>query len=264
MSDFFTTKHVGVPDPVKPGHIAFNGNVKAVSFSTMTTFEQCPHAVYLSKIQGITGISGPAADRGSRLHELLENYVLGTVDKVNWKLFKAGNFHAPIIDTFREAHSTKPQTCVPELQLAFTKDMKKTTWESRTAWLRAMIDVAWFKSNTHAVLYDYKSGSNQAAAKHRAQLMLYALLMFIRYERLETIEVAPIYLDQRLDNFYTSYTRNDLELYWPRYLKRLQQVTECEDFQPNAGPFSCKWCQHKVVQISLNQTEPACRYAYIK
>jgi len=198
------------------------------------------------------------------LHKLLEDYVLGTVDKVNWKLFKAGNYHAPIIDSFHEAHSTKPRTCVPELQLAFTKNMKKTTWDAKNVWLRAMIDVVRWQGHKHCVIYDYKTGSNQSAAKHRAQLMLYALLMLIRYPKLETIEVTAIYLDQRVDNFYTSYIRNDLDLYWPRYLKRLQAVTECEDFQPNPNGFTCKWCQHKIKQEGLGQTKPACEFAYVR
>jgi len=142
--------------------------------------------------------------------------------------------------------------------------MKTTKWDAKNVWLRGMIDVVKWESKTHCTIYDYKTGSNQSAAKHRSQLMLYSLLMFIRYPKLETIEATPIYLDQRIDNFYTSYTRNDVDLFWPRYLKRLQAVTECQDFQPNPNGFTCKWCQHKIKQEGLGQTKPACEFAYVK
>ena len=263
MADFFTNKHHDYPDTKPTQQVLFTGQVPSVSFSTLSTFEQCPYAVYLNKVVKIQGISGPAADRGSKLHELLEQYVLGNTSEINWKAFKAGDYHAPIIDSFRAAHSAKPKSCVPELLLAFKKDLSKCKWDAKDVWLRGAIDVALFDGRTKATLYDYKSGSNSSAAKHRAQLMLYALLMFIRYPKLETIRVAAMYLDLKLDVFYTNYTRSDVDLYWPRYLARLQAVTNCDNFQPNPNGFTCKWCQHKKVQTDLLQVVPACEFAYV-
>jgi RecB family exonuclease len=260
MSDFFTNKHEDYPDPVETTDPEFTGQVHSVSFSTLSTFEQCPYSVFLSKVQGIASKGNEASNRGSRLHELLENYVLGNTDEVNWKLFKAYDYHAPIIESFREAHSSKPKACVPEYQLAFNKNMVKTKWDAKNVWIRAMIDVMWRKSSTHAVLYDYKTGSNQSAAKHRSQLMLYALLYMLRNPKIESVEVAAIYLDLKIDNFYTSYNRNDINLYWPRYHARLKQVTECREFKPNPNGFTCKWCEHKKIQDGAKK--PACAYAY--
>jgi RecB family exonuclease len=148
-----------------------------------------------------------------------------------------------------------------EYPLAFTKDLKSCKWDSKNVWLRAAIDVVLRKSKKAVVLYDYKTGSNQSAAKHRSQLMLYALLYMLKHTNIEHVEVAAIYLDLKLDNFYTSYTRNDIDLYWPRYLGRLQAVTDCRTFEPNPNGFTCKWCQHKKINEQLGQTKPACEYA---
>lgn len=263
MTQFFSKRHEDYPDPVKSEEIQFNGQVQSVSFSTLSTYEQCPYAVYLSKVKSIPSVSGPAADRGSDLHNLLENYVLGNVAEVNWKRFKSGDYHEPLVEHFRRTHRTKPKACIPEFQMAFTKDLKKTKWGAKNTWLRAMIDIVIHSSKSDVRLYDYKTGSNQSAAKHRSQLMLYALLYMLWNEKVENVEVAAVYLDLKLDNFYTSYTRNDLELYWPRYLARLQQVTEQQSYQPNPNGFTCKWCQHKKANENIGQVEPACEFAYI-
>jgi RecB family exonuclease len=147
-----------------------------------------------------------------------------------------------------------------EYPLAFTKDLKSCKWDSKNVWLRAAIDVVLRKSKKAVVLYDYKTGSNQSAAKHRSQLMLYALLYMLKHTNIEHVEVAAIYLDLKIDNFYTSYNRNDINLYWPRYYARLKQVTECREFKPNANGYTCRFCEHRTIQDKAEK--PACAYAY--
>jgi len=261
MSGFFTDTHKDYPDAPKPEVEKFSGIVPSVSFSSMSTFEQCPYAVYLSKVCSIRGLGSPATDRGSKLHELLEEYVLGTTDEINWKQFKSGKFHAPIIDQFRELY--QQDKCVPELKIAFTKEMQLTKWDADDCWLRGAIDVTTYDTPQTAKIYDYKSGNNASAAKHRAQLMLYAMMLFLSQPEVQTIEAAAIYLDHKITNFYTSYRRSDVNLYWPRYQQRLARVTDCRDFQPNPNAFSCRWCQHKTIQEELGQVEPACKFAYV-
>ena len=100
------------------------------------------------------------------------------------------------------------------------------------------------------------------AAKHRSQLMLYAMMMFLAYPELQKIKCAAIYLDIKKDLFFTDFTRSDLDILWTRYKWRLQQVTDCQDFQPNPNGFTCKWCQHKKPQPDLGQDKRACEFAH--
>jgi len=263
MPGFFTKTHERYPDTPKPEVEKFTGTVPSVSFSSLSTFEQCPHAVYLNKVQSIPGLGSTATDRGSKLHDLLEQYVLGNTDEVNWKLLKSGKYHTPLIDQFRDL--AQNGNCIPELKIAFREDMTPTTWEANDCWLRGAIDVITYNEidPSQAIIYDYKSGSNASASKHRAQLMLYALMVFLSQPEVQTIQAAAIYLDYKIDNFYTSYQRSDVELYWPRYQQRLLRVTNCRDFQPNPNGFSCRWCQHKTIQEELGQVEPACKFAHV-
>tara|TARA_R110000803_G_scaffold79057_3_gene144497 strand:- start:25529 stop:26326 length:798 start_codon:yes stop_codon:yes gene_type:complete len=262
MASFFSDTHLAHPEPEQTPQILYQGQVQSVSFSTLSTFEKCPYAIYLSKVTGIPGMSGPAADRGSKLHEMLEDYVQGTRPDVNWSTMKSNDHYAPIIESFKEGYATG--MVMPELKLAFTKDMIVTDWDKPDAWLRGAIDVTEYLNvkKTKAILYDYKSGQDSMAAKHRSQLMLYALMMFIAYPELEEIKCAAIYLDIKKELFFTDFTRNDLDILWSRYQWRLQQVTECQNFKPNPNGFTCKWCQHKKIQPELGQTAPACEYAH--
>jgi len=263
MADFFTKTHEKYPDPVTRDKIEFKGKIKSVSYSGMSTYEQCEYALYLNKVKSIEGIGSPAMDRGSLMHNALERYVNGKDEELNWSMFKAKYSHQDIIETFRDEYLTG--LCIPELKLAFNKNMKPVHWVASNMWLRGAIDIVLWHDETkkQCSLYDYKSGSNQSGAKHRSQLMLYALMMFITYPELEFIRTAPIYLDHKVAIFYTDFRRSDLDLLWPRYLQRLQAVTKARTFTPNPNGFTCRFCQHKKAQEALNQTEPACEFAYI-
>jgi len=259
MANFFTAAHEAYPDPIiEP----IEGQVYSVSYSTMSTFEKCAHAVYLGKVKGIRGLGSAATDRGSKLHDMLEQYVLGNLNEVKWKSMKSHDYHAPIINSFADLFDEG--LCTPELKVAFTNDMKPTKWDAKDMWLRGAIDVVVWKDKKKeaATIYDYKSGQDLYATQHRTQLMMYALLMFHLFPSLQSINSAALYLDLKKDPFYTQFTRDDVELLWPRMYERLNRVTDCRDFQPNPNGFSCKWCQHKKIIPELEQAEPACKFAH--
>ena len=198
MSGFFTKTHDNYPDPLAPEVISFPGKILSVSYSGMLAFETCPYAVYLDKVKNISRLSGPAALRGSILHGLLEAYVKDK-DKMVWTKLKSSTYHQSLIDIFKADY--KKGLCIPELKFAFTKNMKKTKWDSRTMWVRGAIDIIVFetKQKKRAAIYDYKSGGTYASVKHRAQLLLYALMMFMLYPDLEYIKAVPIYIDHMLN-----------------------------------------------------------------
>ena len=264
MSQFFTNTHEAYPDIAPDQEViqSFPGQIKSVSFSGMTTFEQCPYQIYLDKVAKVGRAKHKAADRGSNIHDMLEKYVLGEIDTLKLSMMKSGDFHEPLLTSFREKYLTGH--IEPELKLAFTREMEVTGWDSPNMWLRGAIDVVeWGDQSPTAILYDYKSGSNSSAAKHRSQLMLYAMMIFIAYPEVAAIRVAAIYVDHKLDNFYTDYTQKDVAQFWPRYQQRLQRVTDCTKFSPNPNGFTCRFCQHKKAQESLSQVEPACSFAHV-
>ena len=55
------------------------GLIPAWSHSTLKTYETCPYRIYISKVKRISEDYGPAAKRGSVIHEEAEHYVEGTL-----------------------------------------------------------------------------------------------------------------------------------------------------------------------------------------
>ena len=68
------------------------GLVPAWSYSTLKTFEECPYRTYISKVRKIREPSGPAAERGSKIHQ-----EAGLIDKN-----QSSNSNIPFIPNFEE------------------------------------------------------------------------------------------------------------------------------------------------------------------
>ena len=51
------------------------GLVRAWSYSGLKVYETCPYRTYISKVKKVWEESGPAAERGTRIHGLAEDYV---------------------------------------------------------------------------------------------------------------------------------------------------------------------------------------------
>jgi hypothetical protein len=129
MASFFSDTHLDSDAPLVDSSqpMPVEGRVKSVSFSTLSSFERCPYGVYLSKGKGIPSLSGAAADRGSALHQMLEDYVNGEIDEVTWSDMRAGDYHADLITLFR--HEKERERCIPELKLSFKEDMSACKWD---------------------------------------------------------------------------------------------------------------------------------------
>ena len=54
------------------------GEVRAWSYSALKVYEECPYRTYISRVKGVKEPSGPAADRGTQIHQYAEDYVNGT------------------------------------------------------------------------------------------------------------------------------------------------------------------------------------------
>ena len=64
------------------------GLIPAWSHSTLKTYETCPYRIYISKVKRISEDYGPAAKRGSEIHEQAEHYVQGTLSDMHDTLNK--------------------------------------------------------------------------------------------------------------------------------------------------------------------------------
>lgn len=71
------------------------GEVASWSYSALKVFEECPYRTYLARVQKIPDPSGPAAERGTLIHEQAEDFVSGALTKFPTSLskFKIGRAH---------------------------------------------------------------------------------------------------------------------------------------------------------------------------
>jgi len=235
-----------------------SGLVKATSYSGIKKFEQCPHALFLDKVERVPMVGSPAMDRGSQLHLELEEYINGTRDT----LTKAGQHYPDLLESFRESYMKG--NCIPEEKWAFNVDFEPVEWMAFDCWMRIILDVKVMHDETSASIYDFKSGKwDGDPAGHRSQLMLYALFTLLKFPKIEHIRAAPIYIDHKKELFYAEYTRADLDVFLPNWIKRITAVTTEVEFAPKPSNWACKWCQHRNPQKDLNQQYPSCEFGAV-
>lgn len=215
------------------------GPLKTWSFSGLTEFEGCAYRTYLKKVEGAKEPSGPAAERGSKLHESIENYIQHIVDELDPDVKK----HRDLIEELRELY---PQGNVHvEGDWGFTREWEITGWTEPDTWARLKLDALHFESETSARIFDWKSGRKFGnELKHAQQLIVYMLGTFKRFPKLEFIYGAMVYIDKG-DILEGRYTRADLDMFMPKVHRRATLMTTATDFPPSPSKHNCKWCRLK-------------------
>ena len=141
------------PDPLpefeKPTEL---GDVRAWSYSALKVFEECPYRTYISRVKGVKEVSGPAADRGTQIHQYAEDYVNGTMGEMADELFK-------FKDEFEELRSLYIDAKVElEGDWGFNIDWDVVGWMEKATWARIKLDALVQQDETSARVIDYKTG----------------------------------------------------------------------------------------------------------
>lgn len=208
--------------------------IKSVSYSKLLDFEQCPLRCKMKHVDRIPEEKSPAAERGTQIHQMAEDYVGGKLKKLPVEL---GKFADEFDVLRREFKSNKVSL---EGEWGFDKDWLPTNY--KTAWLRMKADSTCFIDMRNAVTIDYKTGASYGnEIKHGFQILLYAIATFILYPKLEKITVELWYLDKD-ELTQREYTRKEALRQLQGFDKRLKAVTNATSFPPNPSIFTCKWC----------------------
>lgn len=121
----------------------------AWSYTSLTTFEQCPQK-YKYKIDKVPEApSGPALERGIKIHKAAEDYLNGTTAKLDTDL-------KSLAVEFKKLKALKP---IVEGNLAFDRNWAMTEYFGDQAWLRVKMDVRLYVEKTDCLrIIDVKSG----------------------------------------------------------------------------------------------------------
>lgn len=210
--------------------------LKSASYSRLLDFEQCAYRAKLKHIDRIPEEKAPAAERGTAIHQMAEDFVNGKL-----KIFPAE------LNKFKDeflalrARYTEEKVSL-EGDWGFDKEWNKASWKE--AWMRIKLDARISLTKKHSVVVDYKTGKRYGnEIKHGEQVVLYGIAEILREPDVEKVTVELWYLD--LDELIpTEFDRERLMRFLPSFEKRLLKMTNATEFPPNPNVFSCKWCAY--------------------
>lgn len=224
------------------------GLIPAWSYSSLKTFETCPYRVYIAKVKKVQEDYGPAADRGTKIHNQAEDFVQNKIEKMPDTLKKFKSQFEVLKSLYVEG---KVEV---EGEWGFTIDWESCDWMAKDVWARIKLDAIVHESPTSARVIDYKTGKkfgNEIA--HGQQALTYAIGSFFRYPELEHVQTELWYLDQE-ETSLQAYTRNEAMTFMPGINERALNMTSSTKFPPNPSTMSCKWCSYK------NGEHPLCEW----
>ena len=241
---------VAATKPVyNPGEIrttAVLGPVKTWSYSGVTTFERCPHAVKLNKVDGIGSESGPAAKRGNVIHDALEEWVRGNLDPLPHDKKTKLDVFAQDLQELRTAYQTGD--VLLEEKWGIRIDWSPCDWDDPEIWGKGALDAFVLdkrdEDNVTCRIIDYKTGEQYGnEMKHGSQGIGYALHAMHRFPDVKHFQLEFWYLDKGT-KMIRQFNRKLLLEYHYRYHLRGLKMTETKDFLPNPNIHSCQWCSY--------------------
>ena len=224
------------------------GLIPAWSYSALKTYETCAYRSYISKVKRIQEDYGPAAARGSDIHQQAEDYVRGDLKELPDTLKKFQSQFEDMREDFINA------TVELEGEWGFTIDWEPCGWMEKGVWARVKLDAYVQETDTSARVIDYKTGKqlgNEIA--HSQQALIYAISTFFMFPDLEILNTELWYLDHGTTMEQT-YTRDEAMLFMPKLHERAITMTTATKFPPNPSTYNCRWCSFGKGQ------EPHCEW----
>lgn len=228
------------PDALKPIEVPEQlGELKSWSYSALKVFEQCPYRSYIAKVKKIQEESGPAAERGTMIHQQAEDYVNGTL----------GEFPDTLIKFKAEFEELREGFANAEVELegewGFDLNWNPVGWMEKATWARIKLDALVHQDETCVRVIDYKTGKKFGnEIGHSQQALLYAIATFLRFPDVQFAQTELWYLDLG-ETTVKSFTRDQAMQFMPTWHKRAVEMTTCDDFSPTPSKDACRWCSYR-------------------
>lgn len=201
--------------------------------SRLKDYEMCPARYKYRYIDGLPSPSGPAADRGTRIHNSLEAYVKGETDEMDPEVRPAWR---TLVQQLRDVHKANAEEML-ELERG---------WYPLEAggelWLRVKIDVWYVEAPSIYHVIDYKTGKPYAA--NIEQVEIYSLVIFANHEDAEVAKSALWYLDSDEPHEKTIY-REDAGRLARKWEQRAGRMLDATSFPAKPNRRICSWCPFK-------------------
>ena len=219
------------------------------SHSSTNKFETCPRMFedrYLLKHYEPKTVH---TDWGERVHTAMEDKAKGALEVLPEGMEKMEWAVAPA----KAAHDAG-LLVLTEHKIALDRQMRSVTFESKLAWIRAIVDTA-ILGKTAALISDYKTGTKRESW----QLEMSSLIFFYTYPKLEVIESRYLWLKETnpaLRVTRKDYRRRDTPTMAGDILPRLMKVEKALEtgvFPPKPGGLCKKHCNVTACQYNGRQ-----------
>lgn len=198
---------------------------KAVSYSGLSLYRQCPHRWHDNYVLGNRQPSGAAADRGTYIHELLEDYFLGKTP------YPSGN--ALLKKWTDQITALMAHSPTAEGEVAVSRDWAPVSFADPVAYVRGKVDLTFQTAARH--IYDWKTG--KVYPTHAEQGQVYVALS----PECDDYVVQMWYLDQPHHIAEWKYTRKDRDEIIVKLVDEVDALRSATEYPatPNDG---CQWC----------------------
>lgn len=213
--------------------------LKGWSYSSLSTFDNCPLQFYKTRVsKEVVDLGSEATREGTRVHKALELRVRDGIelppDMVAYESIADAlyNFDGKV---YTEIPFAVDQNLEP-VEVPVVDDMPQ--W-GNDSWCKCITDVLVVKGH-NAAAFDWKTGKVRADSK---QLMLNAALIFKAMPEVQTIKTSFVWLkyNQTTDDIFK---RDDEKFIWATFLPRVQRLErayEQDKWIPKPSHL-CGWC----------------------
>lgn len=204
----------------------------ALSYSAVSTYEQCPRKFYECNIlKKHPYVATPENTWGNEVHAALESAVRNRVELPrNMQQFQ------PIV----EAVLRKPGTKYAEVQLAIDWHGNATKYFGHDVWMRGKGDLI-VVNNEDGLVIDYKTGKDNYPDEEQIDLM--AIMSFAKFPQLKRIKGMLMYVVAG-SIFPMEYTRDQFEgilAHWQKKGARIEQSRAMNVWVEKPSGL-CGWC----------------------
>jgi CRISPR/Cas system-associated exonuclease Cas4 (RecB family) len=222
--------------------------IKAWSPSRLVDYECCPAKAKYKYVEKLPEPPAEALDRGTRIHKLAEEFIIGAEKKVPGDLARVGK------EMKRLQRLHKKDRVRVEQSLALNDSWKPVDWFSRDAWLRCKIDVVEVSPTVKnrgkifdpvsALVTDWKTGKNNErdSRKHGDQLNLYAVAV-LSTDIATRVRARLIFTDTGEEVCKPEGTMGADDVLTAREIweSRVEPMLSDKTFDPTPN-FTCRWC----------------------
>ncbi len=217
--------------------------VMPLSFSRLSTFEQCPAQFdYLYVSKRVVSQGSEASDYGDRVHKVLEAKGKGELDESTLSVEGQQTLErwGALVDKVTSRSGDK----YFEHQMAVNRELRPVEWFAPDVWIRSIADVLVVDGKT-AYCLDYKTGKVRESP---TQLQLFAAMVFWHFPEVETVKTSFVWLKYN-ETTNSKYERRFLGALWsalePRFDK-VQEVIDLGVFETKPSGL-CPWCAAKDI-----------------